>query len=116
MGRISRILAQPPPLGPPPLGYKPPSHVQPPERLRTEPRRVDLELYDRRLPIYEAAVRLIEYVVQKGTCSFEELDRFSKAIKEARFLFNEDIESYLRKLYNEAFTLPLGERKREVLV
>jgi hypothetical protein len=61
-------------------------------------------------------MRLIEYVVQKGTCSFEELDRFSKDTKEARFLFNEDI--YLRRLYNEALTnealtLPLGERKRE---
>lgn len=76
---------------------------------------MNLELYDRRLPIYDAAMRLIEYVVQKGTCSFEELNRFSNDTKEARFLFNDEIDSYLRKLHNEALTLPLGERKREVL-
>jgi len=87
---------KPPPLGTLPPGYRPPAQVG------AATRAVNFELYDRRLRIYNAARRLIEYVVQKGTCSFEELDRFSKDIQEARFLFNEGIESYLLKLRNQA--------------
>ena len=107
--------AQPPPLGPPPLGYKPPLHVQPPERLRTEPRRVDLELFDRRVAIHDAAMRLIAYVVAKGTCTQEVLDKFLKDTKDARFLFNADVESYLRTLSAEALYVRLGQQKQEVL-
>jgi hypothetical protein len=95
---------------PPPLGPLPPNAP-----VSSASRGVNLELYDRRLPIYNAAMRLIANVVQKGTCTFEQLDQFLKDIKEARFLFNEDIETYLHKLHNEALAIHLGERKREVL-
>jgi len=104
-----------PPLGPPPPGYKPPLHVQPPERLPSEPQRVNLELFDRRLAIHDAAMRLIAHVIAKGTCTQEELDRFLRNTKDARFLFNEDVESYLRTLGNEALWVRLGEQKQEGL-
>ncbi len=104
-----------PPLGPPPAGYKPPSHVQPPGRLRAEPQHVSLELFDRRLLIHDEAMRLIAHVIAKGTCTQEELDQFLRNTKDARFLFNEDVESYLRTLGNEALSVRVGQQKQEGL-
>jgi hypothetical protein len=59
---------------------------------------VNLQLYDRRLPIYEAAIRLIDHIVTKGTCTQEELNLFAKDTKQARHLFDQEIESYLQTL------------------
>lgn len=106
---------KPPPLGPLPSGYEPSVDNRHDVPVSSAFRSVNLGLYDRRLPIYKAAVRLIEYVVRKGTCTFEELDRFSNATEQARFLFNEDIESYLRKLQAEALYITMGEEKRALL-
>jgi hypothetical protein len=108
---LSTILGtrpKPPPLGPLPSGYNPSGNTAPSSY-------VSLALYEKRLPIYEAAMQLVSYVVQKGTCTFEQLDLFMRGIKEARFLFNEDIETYLHKLHNEALAVIVGEQKREVL-
>jgi hypothetical protein len=106
---------KPPPLGSLPSGYELFDHSPPVEPVSAPLPRVNLQLYEKRLPIYEAAMRLIAYVVQKGTCTFEQLDRFLKDSREARFLFNEDIESYLQKLHAEALAVIVGEQKREVL-
>jgi len=89
--------------------------VQPPERLRTKRRRVDLELFDRRVAIYDAAMRLIAYVVAEGTCIQEVLDQFLKDTKDARFMFNADVEGYRRTLSNQAVCVGLGQQKQEGL-
>jgi hypothetical protein len=76
---------------------------------------VNHQLYDRRLPIYEAAVRLIDHIVTKGTCTQEELNLFVKNTKQARHLFDQEIESYLQMLSQEALYLLLGEEKQKAL-
>jgi TIR domain len=104
---------QAPPLGPLPKGFKPPARSQSAERVRSNAQHIDLELFDRRLAIHDAAMRLIEHVVAKGTCTKEELDRFANATKNARYLLNADTESYLRKLSHEAFLVRLGQQSRK---
>jgi hypothetical protein len=67
------------------------------------------------LAIHDAAMRLIEHVIAKGTCTKEELDRFANAVRNARYLFNADVESYLRMLSAEALYVRLGQQKQEGL-
>ena len=107
---LSTILGtrpKPPPLGPLPSAVEAISAPNPP--------RVNLQLYEKRFPIYEAAMQLIGYVIQRGTCTFEQHQQFSTDVRQARFLFNEDIETYLQKLRNEGLALYAGEKKREGL-
>jgi hypothetical protein len=112
---ILGIRDQPPPLGRLPQEYTPPSRSQPAERVRSKSQGVNLELFDRRLAIHDAAMRLIEHVVAKGTCTKEELDRFVKSTKDARYLFNAEVEGYLRTLSAEALYVRLGQQKQEGL-
>jgi hypothetical protein len=42
-------------------------------------------------------------------------DQFSEDTKDARFLFNLDVESCLRTLRNEALLVRLGQQKQEGL-
>jgi hypothetical protein len=106
---------KPPPLGPLPPGHKRPAADQMTASTRSEPQPMNFQLYERRLPIYEAAVRLVDHIVEKGTCTEEELNLFARNTGQARFLFNEEIESYLRKLSGEALYIIIGERKRKML-
>src|SRR5262249_36109186 len=106
---------QAPPLGPLPEGFKAAARNHSAERIPANAQHMDLGLFDRRLAIQDAAMRLIEHVIQKGTCTKEELDRFANATKNARYLLNADIESYLRKLSHEAFLVRLGQQKQESL-
>jgi hypothetical protein len=106
---------QAPALGPLPEGFKPPARSQSAERVRTNPQGVDFELFDRRLAIKDAAMRLIDHIIQKGTCTWEELDRFANAVRNARYLFNADVEGYLRTLSEEALYVQLGQQKQEGL-
>ena len=106
--------SQPPPLGPLPTREASATPNQSAERVRSMPQ-VNFELFDRRLQIHDAAMRLIAHVMAKGTCAQEELDQFLKATKDARFLFNEDIEGYLRTLAAEALYVCLGRERQEGL-
>jgi hypothetical protein len=94
---------KPPSLGALPPGYKLPGLGQTIPLVASATRTVNLELYDRRLQIYEAAVRLIDHIVAKGTCIQEELKLFVKNTKQARHLFHQEIESYLQKISSKLF-------------
>jgi hypothetical protein len=102
-------------LGPLPEGFKPPAHSQTAERVRTNPQGIDFELFERRLAIKDAALCLIDHVIQKGTCTLEALDRFANAVRNARYLFNAEVEGYLRTLSEEALYVQLGKQKWEGL-
>jgi hypothetical protein len=106
---------KPPPLGPLPPGYKSSVHSPPGAPVSSVSHDVNLQLYDRRLPIYEAAVRLIYHIVTKGTCTQEELNLFVRDTKQARHLFDHEIESYLQRLSTEALYVLMGEQKRKAL-
>lgn len=101
---------KPPLLGTIPESYQP---AEPAQQARLELQRVSLQLYDRRSPVYKAAQRLVDYIITKGACTEEELGKFGAIIQDARHLFNEDIENYLRTLYREATAVWLGKEKQE---
>jgi hypothetical protein len=67
------------------------------------------------LAIHDAALRPIEHVVAKGTCAKEELDRFANTVRNARYLFNAEVEGYLRTLSAEALYVRRGQQKQEGL-
>lgn len=64
-----------------------------------------LHLFDRRVQIYEAAVRLCETIVQEGETSKADVRRFCVDARAARWLFDREISEHLNKLAREAFML-----------
>jgi hypothetical protein len=119
LGAILGTYPQPPPLGQRRMdskqrpSAKPPVPSRPMNQMRSAIPQVSLQLYDRRLPVYKAAQRLIDYIMTKGDCTTEELGKLGAVIPESRHLFNEDIENYLRTLHREATAVSLGKQKQQ---
>ena len=56
------------------------------------------DYYDRRLPIYRAAMTLVATAMTKGTVSNEDLRGFSIKTTEARFFYNDEIARFLEEM------------------
>lgn len=78
---------------------------------RTAENKLRLDLFDRRLPVYEAAITLANYIVSTGGTTHEKASEFSQACKSARFLFNEEMQNYCAELHNEALCVFAGKVK-----
>ncbi len=63
----------------------------------TAKNKLKLDLFDRRMKVYEAAQALLSYIMRNGNCSDEELIKYTVAVREAKWLLNSSITSYLRK-------------------
>jgi hypothetical protein len=63
------------------------------QQAETARNKLRLELFDRRLPIYEAAMILADRIVRKGDISFEETQEFGMVTKSVRFLFNQELHA-----------------------
>jgi hypothetical protein len=74
-----------------------------------------LDLFDRRFPVFEEAMRLAIAIGRKGICTDEHLREYAVATKGVLFLFNQEMEDYCRKLYNEAISVQVGKEKMEAL-
>ena len=74
-----------------------------------------LDLFDRRFPVFEEAMRLAIAIARKGICTDEQLREYAIASKGVRFLFDQQMEDYCRKLYNEAIAVQVGKEKMEGL-
>ncbi len=70
-----------------------------------------LHLFDRRLPVFEAAMRLVEIVVTKKNITLEEVQEFLFATKSVQFLFDQELQDYCKKLYQEAYCVWEGKQK-----
>lgn len=70
-----------------------------------------LDYFNRRFPIYEAAMRLAGTIAANGTVTDEELRTFSVKTRETKFFFNDGIERYCRKLHDEARAVMAGTEK-----
>jgi len=67
--------------------------------------KVDIQLYERRLPIYEAAVEFVRYVVCDLRPKTDRIIQFSRATEQALFLFDRPTAEYLNELSTKAFHL-----------
>ncbi|MBI5021999.1 MAG: hypothetical protein HZB59_11240 [Ignavibacteriales bacterium] len=67
--------------------------------------RVRLDLYDRRLKIYEAIMKFLSGISQKGDSTWDEVLEFLRDTKEAKFLFKGEMKAHLDSIYNRAIKL-----------
>jgi hypothetical protein len=88
--------------------------------------KLNLDLYDKRFEVFEAARNLVVHVLQEGRVDLHEINRFNVGVLDAVFLFEEDVVSYLEHLRKRAIALRtkteqlrvLGERdpRRDALI
>ena len=68
--------------------------------------KLKLDLFDRRLKVYEAATGLLSSVMTSGRAKDEELFKYMVATREAKWLLSPEIAEYLdKKLYHKAIDL-----------
>lgn len=54
-----------------------------------------LDLFDRRLQVFEACQKLFSYLVVEGNMTHEVLGKFSRDSSNAEFLFGKDVKQYV---------------------
>ena len=70
--------------------------------------KLKLDLFDRRLSVYEAARTLVSSIMTSGKAKDEEVFRFMVATREAKWLLNASIAEYLdNELYGKAINLQM---------
>lgn len=72
---------------------------------KTDHNKFRLELYDRRLRLYEAAMAYIGVVVQRGKADDQCLIEFNRSVRESLFLFSKELEEYFTILYTKGIEL-----------
>lgn len=75
------------------------------QQWRTNEAKLQLDLYERRLKIYEEVTCIIAIVMQKADVSYEELSRFARSVSEADFLFESEIKTYIDEIYKRGVKL-----------
>ena len=79
------------------------------QQWRTARARLKLDLYERRLKVFEAVMRFFDKIAATGTASYEAINALTAGTIEARFLFKEDIVAYIDKLRTQAIELRHAE-------
>jgi hypothetical protein len=85
------------------------------QQWQTAKNKFRLDLFDRRFPVFEAAMRLVSIAVQKGDIPDEARQEFLLATKGVEFLFNKKLQEYCNKLANEALYVIIGKEKMKSL-
>jgi hypothetical protein len=81
----------------------------------TAKNKLRIDVFDRRLPVFEATMRLTEIVVSKENITLEEVQEFAFATKGVQFLFNRKLKDYCENLYKEAFAVHKGKLRIDSL-
>ena len=69
--------------------------------------KLNLDLYDRRFAVFEAARTLLLGVLQNGVTFSKDLNAFHVGIADAGFLLNDDIEKYFDQLSKKVWQLTI---------
>ena len=75
------------------------------QQWRTNRRKLALDLYDRRLRIYQATVEYISAVLSNLHPTLEVILKFRRSTAEVDFLFGQDIKKYLDELFEHGLAL-----------
>lgn len=89
---------------------------------RTAQNKLKFELFDRRFSVYEASRNLLASIMTSGKAKDDEVFKFLSATREAKWLLNIEVATYLEKeLYHKAIDLqtiqatleglPVGEER-----
>src|SRR5437762_9549242 len=77
------------------------------QQWRTAHTKFRQDYYDRRLPIYRAAMTLVATAMTKGTVSNEDIGELSIKTAEARFFYNDEIAKFLQEMQQQALDLQI---------
>ena len=77
------------------------------QQWRTTHTKFSRDTYERRLPIYRAAMTLAATAMTKGTVSNEDLHGFTIKTTEARFFYNDEIAKFLEEMQQQALDLQI---------
>lgn len=81
---------------------------------RTAQNKLKFDLFDRRFSVYEAVEKLLASIMANGKAKDEDIFRFLVATKEAKWLLNVDVATYLEKeLYHKAIELQMFQNELE---
>ena len=86
------------------------------QQLQTGKNKFRLDLFDRRFPVFEAAMKLVWIGGRKGDISDRELAEFLVATKGVQFLFDQKVQAYCNKLAEEAIGLHLAYELQDLPV
>ena len=75
------------------------------QQWQTNRRKLKLDLYERRLRVYQAVTRFIGKVVKDVSPDFQDFSEFWRNTAEADFLFGSDVRDYIRELATRAANL-----------
>lgn len=83
---------------------------------RTAQSKLKFELFDRRFSVYEASRNLLASIMTSGKAKNEEVLKFLAATREAKWLLNDEVATYLEKvLYQKAIDLQRLQATLEVI-
>lgn len=68
------------------------------QQAKVNERKVEVDLYDRRLKVYEEVRRVLGVAMRKSDVPVEDFLQFSAGIADADFLFGDDVVEYLKVL------------------
>ena len=77
---------------------------------RTAHQRAVLDLFDRRMQIFDELNKAVSEIVREGKADFRDVILFTQAASRARFLFGNEITSYLERIR----TTIIGLRQAEL--
>lgn len=75
------------------------------QQWKTSHQKLMLDLYDRRLKIYQEVVKVLSIVSREADISYEELASFRASVAEADFIFGHDILSFIDEIYSRGIRL-----------
>jgi hypothetical protein len=67
--------------------------------------KLNLDLYDRRFKIFDAARNLVSEILQEGKPVISSITLFNIRVADTTFLFNADVEEYLTALRKKVISL-----------
>ncbi len=75
------------------------------QQLKTNQQKLRLELYDRRLRVYEEVKKILTIILRDANASIEDLYKFRNSVTEADFLFGPEIIKYIDEIYKRGCNL-----------
>jgi hypothetical protein len=78
---------------------------------RTAHQRVVLDLFERRMEVYDAITRVTNEILQRGDTPQEMIDEFARATARVDLLFKPEVKTYLDYIYQALLNLHVAEAK-----
>lgn len=71
------------------------------QQWRTANNRAVLDLFERRYQVYNDVREAVRFVVARGTNNDENTSKVAQAAEQAKFIFGDDVVSYLDQIYTD---------------